>query len=226
MRILKPVAAVLAAGLLYGCASSGDAMDSTANEESRTMSETQTMAGNDEAVETEETTETEVTTDVEADTMAATDMDANADPSSMAILDVARSRSDISTFMSLIDAANIAKALQGQGEFTMFAPTNEAFEQLPAGQLEFLKKPENRSELIKVLQAHIIANKVTTAQLQGNQRIQVSDTDFIEVGTGAGPNDFTIGGATIIEPNVETANGVIHIVDRVLVTADAVQDKE
>ena len=220
MKLLKPVAAVLAAGLLYGCASSGDAMDSTASDESSTMSETQTMAGNDEAVETEE-----VTTDIEADTTAA-DMNANADPSSMAILDVARSRSDLSTFMSLIDAANIAQALQAQGEYTMFAPTNEAFEQLPAGQLEFLQKPENRSELIKLLQAHIIANKVTTAQLQNNQRIQVSDTGFIEVGTGAGPNDFTIGGASIIEPNVETANGVIHVVDRVLATADDVKDKE
>jgi uncharacterized surface protein with fasciclin (FAS1) repeats len=211
MRMLKPVAAVLAAGFLYSCASSNDSMDSTAMDET-SISETQTMAGDDV------TTETDVTTD--------TDMDVEVETSSMTILDAANSRSDISTFMSLLKAANVTAALEREGEYTMFAPTNEAFEGLPAGQLEYLKKPENRNELIKVIQAHVIANKVTTAQFQSNQQIQISDTDFIEIGTTGAPNNFTIGGANIVEPDIETSNGVIHIVDRVLVTADQVKDKE
>ncbi|MBD1396813.1 fasciclin domain-containing protein [Pontibacter sp. JH31] len=212
--MLKPAAAVLAAGFLFSCASSNDSMDSTAMEETTTMSETQTMAGDDVTVETE------VSTDM--------DMEADMETSSMTILDAAGTRSDISTFMSLLQTANITAALEGEGEFTMFAPTNKAFEALPAGQLEYLKKPENRNELIKVLQAHVIANKVTTAQLQSNQRIQISDTDYIEVGAAAGanPNTFTIGGANIVEPNIEASNGVIHVVDRVLVTADQVMDKK
>jgi uncharacterized surface protein with fasciclin (FAS1) repeats len=216
MRMLKPVAAVLAAGFLYSCASSNDTMDATALDETTTISETQTMAGDDATLETQ----------VSTDATAATGMDANTETSSMTILDAAGTRSDISTFMGLLQAANVTAALEREGEYTIFAPTNEAFEALPAGQLEYLQKPENRHELIKVLQAHVIANKVTTAQLQSNQQIQISDTDFIEVGTAsAGTNAFTIGGANIVESDIEASNGVIHVVDKVLVTADQVKEK-
>ncbi|MHC2991281.1 hypothetical protein OB13_06595 [Pontibacter sp. HJ8] len=205
---------------MYGCASSGEATDATATEETSTMSETQTMAGN-EATETEVTTDTAATDPIATDTMAA-GMETNA----MTIIDVAKTKSDISTFLSLVEAAGISAALQGQGEFTMFAPTNKAFEQLPAGQLDYLKKPENKTELLKVLQPHFFGAKVTTAQLQNNQRIQVAENDYIDVKVGTGANDITIGGASIIEPNIEASNGVIHVVDRVLVTADRVTEKE
>lgn len=225
IKFFKPAALVLAAGLMYGCASSNDSMDTTAMDETTTMSQTETMAGDDATVETE--VSTDVTTDTDMRTN--TEMGANVETSSMSILDAANTRSDISTFMELVQAANISAAFNQDNEFTIFAPTNEAFEGLPAGQLEYLKKPENRNELIQVLQAHIIANRVTTAQMQANQRIQISDDDFIEigtVGTGATPNDFTIGGAGIVEANIEAANGVIHVVDRVLVTADRVQSDQ
>ena len=224
MRMLKPLAAVFAAGFLYSCASTNDSMDATAMDETTTMSETTTMAGDDA------TTETEVTTDTNASTTemeTSSTMDATAETSSMAILDAAGTKSEISTFMELVQAANISKAFEQEGEFTIFAPNNEAFEQLPAGQLDYLKKPENRNELIQVLQAHIISGKVTTAQLQSNQRIQVGQDDYIEVASaGSNPNAFTIGGANIVESNIEANNGVIHVVDRVLVTADSVTDKE
>lgn len=219
MRMLKPLAAVFAAGFLYSCASSNETMDTTAMDETTTMSETTTMAGDDA------TMDTEVTTD--ATNMEATaTMDANADTSSMAILDAAGTRSDISTFMELVQVANISRAFEQGGEFTIFAPNNEAFEQLPVGQLEYLKKPENKNELIQILQAHIIAGKVTTAQLETNQRIQVGQDDYIEIGTaGANPNAFTVGGANIVESNIEATNGVIHVVDRVLVTADRISEE-
>jgi uncharacterized surface protein with fasciclin (FAS1) repeats len=218
MRFLKPAALVFAAGFMYSCASTNDSMDTTAMDETTTISQTETMAGTDATMETDVTTETTTTT---------TDMTvgADADMSSMAILDAAGTRSDISTFMELVNTANIARAFEQDGEFTIFAPTNEAFEQLPAGQLEYLKKPENRNELIKVLQAHIISGKVTTAQLQSNQRIQVGEDDYIEIAAaGANPTAVTIGGANIVESNLEASNGVIHVVDRVLVTADRVAD--
>ena len=222
MRMLKPLAAVFAAGFLYSCASSNDAMDTTAMDETTTMSETTTMAGDDAT-----TTETEVTETTTTDMDTSSTMDVTAETSSMAILDAARTKSEISTFMELIQAANISKAFEQEGEFTIFAPSNEAFEKLPAGQLDFLKKPENRNELIKVLQAHIISGKVLTSQLQANQRIQVGQDDYIEVASaGAAPNSFTIGGANIVESDIEANNGVIHVVDRVLVTADAVTEKE
>lgn len=219
MRFLKPAALVFAAGFMYSCASTNDSMDTTAMDETTTISQTETMAGTDATMDTEVTTTTETST---------TDMtvDADADISSMAILDAAGTRSDISTFMELINSANIARAFEQQGEFTMFAPTNEAFEQLPAGQLDYLKKPENRNELIQVLQAHIISGKVTTGQMQSNQRIQIGEDDYIEIGTAAAnPNAFTIGGANIVESNIEASNGVIHVVDRVLVTADRVAEE-
>lgn len=227
MRMLKPLVAVFAAGFLYSCASSNDAMDTTAMDETTTMSETTTMAG-DDATTTETTTETEVSTETTTTTEdTSSTMDATAETSSMAILDAARTKSEISTFMELVQAANISKAFEQGGEFTIFAPSNEAFEQLPAGQLEYLKKPENRNELIQILQAHIISGKVMTSQLQANQRIQVGQDDYIEVASaGTAPNAFTIGGANIVDSDIEANNGVIHVVDRVLVTADAVTDKE
>ncbi|MBX0332810.1 fasciclin domain-containing protein [Pontibacter sp. HSC-14F20] len=221
--MLKPLAAVFAAGFLYSCASSNDTMDTTAMDETTTMSETTTMAGDDVTTETE--VSTDVTTNTDMDTAAT--MDATAETSSMAILDAARTKSEISTFMELIQAANISAAFDQEGEFTIFAPNNEAFKQLPAGQLEYLKKPENRNELIQVLQAHIISGKVTTAQLQTNQRIQVGEDDYIEVASaGANPTAFTIGGASIVDSDIEANNGVIHVVDRVLVTADRVTDEK
>ncbi|WP_116542212.1 fasciclin domain-containing protein [Pontibacter virosus] len=224
--MLKPLAVVFAAGFLYSCASSNDAMDNTAMDETTTMSETTTMAGDDVTTETEVSTDVTTTT-TDTDVNASATVGATAETSSMAILDAARTKSEISTFMELIQAANISKAFEQEGEFTIFAPTNEAFQQLPAGQLDYLKKPENRNELIQVLQAHIISGKVTTAQLETNQRIQVGQDDYIEVGTaGSNPNAFTIGGANIVESNIEANNGVIHVVDRVLVTADRVSDEQ
>ncbi len=220
MRFLKPAALVFAAGFMYSCASTNDSMDTTAMDETTTISQTETMAGTDATMETDATTTTTTTT---------TDatMSADADMSSMAILDAAGTRSNISTFMELINTANISRAFEQDGEFTIFAPTNEAFEQLPAGQLEYLKKPENRNELIKVLQAHIISGKVTTAQMQTNQRIQVGEDDFIEITANTtSPNTVTIGGANILESDMEASNGVIHVVDRVLVTADRVADEQ
>lgn len=220
MRFLKPAAFIFAAGFMVSCASTNDSMDATAMDETTTYSQTETMAGTDASMDTEVST---TTTTTESDmTMAA-----DADLSTMSILDAAGTKSDISTFMELVNSANIAPAFEQGGEFTIFAPTNEAFEQLPAGQLEYLKKPENRNELIKVLQAHIVSGKVTSTQLQPNQRIQISDTDFIEVTSGSAgmaPNNMMIGGASIIEPNIETSNGVIHVVDSVLVTADRVAE--
>jgi uncharacterized surface protein with fasciclin (FAS1) repeats len=224
IRFFKPAALVLAAGFMYSCASSNEAMETTAMDETTTMSQTETMAGDDATMETDVTTTTTGT-----DMRTSTEMGADMETSSMPILDAANTRSDISTFMELVQAANISAAFQQDSEFTIFAPNNEAFEELPAGQLEYLKKPENRNELIQVLQAHIIANRVTTSQMQANQRIQISENDFIEIGSaggGAAAADFTIGGAGIVEANIEAANGVIHVVDRVLVTADRVRDDQ
>ncbi|WP_245539664.1 fasciclin domain-containing protein [Pontibacter roseus] len=221
LRMLKPFVAVLAAGFMYGCASTGETTDTTAADDTSTMSETQTMAGDDMATDTASTTD--VTTNTDA---MSTEVTSDMETSSMSILDAAATRSEISTFLELIETAKVAKALQGQGEFTIFAPTNEAFENLPAGQLDYLKKPENRNELLKVLQAHMIATKVTTAQLQNNQRIQVGENDYIDVSVGDSMNNVTIGGASVVEADIEAANGVIHIVDKVLVTADRVQDQK
>lgn len=221
MRLLKPLAAVFAAGFMYSCASSNDSINTTAMDETTTMSETTTMAGNDATMETEVSTNaTTGTTNMEAD------MDADVETGTMAILDAAGSRSEISTFMELVQAANISRAFEQGGEFTIFAPNNEAFEQLPAGQLEYLKKPENRNELIQLLQSHIISGKVTTAQMETNQRIQVGQDDYIEIGpVGANPTAFTIGGANIVESNIEASNGVIHVVDRVLVSVDNMSEE-
>lgn len=220
--ILNPLAVAAIFSLsLFSCASSDKMSDSTAMEESTTMSETETMAGDVEE-------DADVDVDAEMDTEMDMDADMNydemfndiANTKQYNIVALAQTNPNLSTFVSLVQAAGLADVLQGEGPYTVFAPTNAAFSKLPKEKLDMLMKPENKAELIKVLQLHVLPSKVSTMQFQDNQRIQAADNKYINIAVDNTANNISIGGAHIVKPDVEASNGLLHVVDGVITTED------
>lgn len=138
------------------------------------------------------------------------------------IVALANSNQNLTTFVNLIEKAEITDVLKSKGPFTVFIPTNEAFNHLSKAELDQLLQPENKVRLIKVLQAHILPNKVYASAFKDAQRIKTADNKRINVQVSA-DQIVTIGGARIVKPNVEVSNGVVHIVDDVIEATDIEQ---
>jgi uncharacterized surface protein with fasciclin (FAS1) repeats len=130
------------------------------------------------------------------------------------IVDIASSNEDFSTLVAAVSAAGLVDTLKGDGPFTVFAPTNAAFAALPAGTVENLLKPENKDQLIKVLTYHVVPGAVTSDQLAG-KRTDVAtvqgQTVHIDGRMGVKVNKSRVTTADVI-----ASNGVIHIIDKVL----------
>ena len=136
---------------------------------------------------------------------------ANAQPD---IVDTAVSAGSFNTLVAAVQAAGLVETLKGPGPFTVFAPTDEAFAALPAGTVESLLRPENIDQLRAVLTYHVVPGKVTSDQLAG-QRLSATT-----VQGSALPIDATAGvrvqNATVVQADVMAGNGVIHVIDGVL----------
>ncbi len=130
------------------------------------------------------------------------------------IVDIASANSDFSTLVAAVKAAGLVDTLKGPGPFTVFAPTNEAFAALPAGTVETLLKPENKAKLVAVLTYHVVPGAVTSDQLAG-KRLSVKTVEgqnvHIDGRKGVKVNDARVTGA-----DIAASNGVIHVIDRVL----------
>jgi len=130
------------------------------------------------------------------------------------IVDIAASNDDFSTLVAAVTAADLAGTLKGDGPFTVFAPTNAAFEKLPAGTVQTLLMPENKDQLVKVLTYHVVPGAVTSDQLAG-QRLNVAtvqgQTVHVDGRSGVQVND-----ANVITADIIASNGVIHVIDTVL----------
>ena len=128
--------------------------------------------------------------------------------------------------MAAVKAAGLVETLQGAGPFTVFAPTNEAFAKLPAGTVDTLLKPENKATLTKVLTYHVVAGKWSAADLKkqikaGNGTAELTTVEggklwATEEGNQIMLKDEKGGVASVTIPNVFQSNGVIHVVDTVL----------
>ena len=120
---------------------------------------------------------------------------------------------DFSTLVAAIKAADLVEALQGQGPYTVFAPTNEAFAKLPAGTVETLLKPENKEKLQQILLYHVVPAKVMAKDVKTMEveTLQGGDLDIEVTGSTVTVND-----AIVIKTDVEASNGVIHAIDSVL----------
>ncbi|MGB8621894.1 MAG: fasciclin domain-containing protein [Paracoccaceae bacterium] len=130
------------------------------------------------------------------------------------IVDVASSNADFSTLVTAVKAAGLVDTLKGPGPFTVFAPTNAAFAKLPAGTVEDLLKPENKGQLVKVLTYHVVPGAVTADQLAG-KKMNVATVEGQSVRVDA-TNGVKVNNANVIKADIMASNGVIHVIDTVL----------
>mgnify|MGYP005858478191 CR=1 FL=1 len=131
------------------------------------------------------------------------------------IVDIAASNDQFSTLVAAVQAADLVETLKGDGPFTVFAPTNAAFEKLPDGTVESLLKPGNKDQLVKILTYHVVPGAVTSDQLIG-QRASVATVQGQEVHVDGTSGGVTVGNATVTQPDIMASNGVIHVIDTVL----------
>jgi uncharacterized surface protein with fasciclin (FAS1) repeats len=129
------------------------------------------------------------------------------------IVDIAASNSSFSTLVEAVKAAGLVETLSGQTQFTVFAPTNEAFAALPKETLENLLKPENREALRKVLTYHVVAGKLESKTLRSGR---VNSVEGSPVNIRVTNNQIKINDAKVISADVKASNGVIHVIDRVI----------
>lgn len=122
--------------------------------------------------------------------------------------------SDLSMLLGALRQADLVKVLNGTGPYTIFAPTNEAFEALPNGTLDDLMQPENRQRLINLLNNHVVAGKITAADLTDGATLKTASGKQLMV-TKKG-NDVMVSGAKVEQPDMESSNGVIHIIEKVI----------
>lgn len=131
------------------------------------------------------------------------------------IVDTAVSAGQFNTLVAAVQAAGLVDTLKGDGPFTVFAPVDAAFAGLPEGEVERLLQPENRHELVDILTFHVVPGAVTSDQLAG-QILSVETVEGSNVLIDA-TNGVRVGNATVIQADIETANGIIHVVDRVII---------
>jgi len=129
------------------------------------------------------------------------------------IVEIASGNENFSTLVSAVVAAGLAETLSGTGPFTVFAPTNAAFAKLPAGTLEELVKPENKAKLAAILTYHVVAGKVMSKDLSDGQKAATVNGQEITVTIGEG---VKIDNATVETADLEASNGVIHVIDSVI----------
>jgi len=130
------------------------------------------------------------------------------------IVDTAVQAGTFNTLVAAVRAADLVDVLKGEGPFTVFAPTDEAFAKLPAGTLEDLLKPENKEKLAAILKYHVVAGQVLAADVVKLTSADSVQGDSIEVKvTDAG---VMVDGANVVKTDIKTSNGVIHVIDSVI----------
>ena len=134
------------------------------------------------------------------------------------IVDIAAGNPDFSTLVTAVKAAGLAGTLSGSGPFTVFAPTNEAFAKLPPGTVDTLLKPENKQQLTDVLTYHVLPAEVLAADVKPGT-VKTVNGGELTISTDGGKvvlTDATGNKATVVKTDVVGSNGVIHVIDGVL----------
>ncbi|WP_234988657.1 fasciclin domain-containing protein [Hymenobacter daecheongensis] len=135
------------------------------------------------------------------------------------IVDNAVNSTDHTTLVSAVKAAGLVETLKGAGPFTVFAPTNAAFDKLPAGTVNTLVMPENKAKLTTILTYHVVPGRYTAADLKDGQMLTTVQGEMLTVVAKGGTvmlRDAKGGMATVTIPNIIDSNGVTHVVDTVL----------
>jgi uncharacterized surface protein with fasciclin (FAS1) repeats len=158
-----------------------------------------------------ETAETEVETAPEDSEMT--------DEGSETVVDVAMGNESFSTLTQAIEAAGLTDTLATAGPYTVFAPTNEAFEALPEGTLESLLQPENQETLRQILTYHVIPAEVMADEVTAGA-VETVAGPTLEVMVDDATGDVMVNGANVVETDISASNGVIHAIDAVILPPD------
>lgn len=130
------------------------------------------------------------------------------------IVETAAAAGQFGTLIAAAKAAGLAGALTGDGPLTVFAPTDDAFNALPAGTIESLLKPENKDALARILKFHVLAGRVGSDALADGVRVETLAGPAATI--SAAEKGFTINGARIVATDIGASNGVVHVIDRVI----------
>lgn len=134
------------------------------------------------------------------------------------IVDTAVAAGSFKTLAAALAAADLVQTLKGEGPFTVFAPTDEAFAKLPAGTVESLLKPENKDKLRRILTYHVVSGKVTAAQVMKMSSAKAVSGDTLTIKAGKG--GVMADNARVVKTDIAASNGVIHVIDTVLMPKD------
>lgn len=130
------------------------------------------------------------------------------------IVDTAVAAGTFKTLVAAVTAADLGETLKGEGPFTVFAPNDDAFAKLPAGMVDDLVKPENKAKLTAILTYHVMAGKVMAADIAGKKLEPATvNGQALDVDATSG---VTVNGATVVAADIDCVNGVIHVIDAVL----------
>lgn len=156
---------------------------------------------------------TKTTDATETDTVAAV-VEEPVEEVSNDVVDIAISSPDHTTLVAAVQAAGLVETLKGEGPFTVFAPTNAAFEALPAGTVESLLTPEKKADLSAILTYHVVAGSVMAADLTDGQKVTTVQGEELTVSIKDGK--VMINGANVTTADLSGSNGVVHVIDAVL----------
>jgi uncharacterized surface protein with fasciclin (FAS1) repeats len=130
------------------------------------------------------------------------------------IVETAKEAGDFTTLVKALDAAGLVETLKGEGPFTVFAPSDAAFDKLPDGTVQNLLKPENKDKLTSILTYHVVPGKVMASDVKGKE-MQADTVEGTQLSIDA-TDGVMIGEAKVTKADIEASNGVIHVIDTVL----------
>jgi uncharacterized surface protein with fasciclin (FAS1) repeats len=131
------------------------------------------------------------------------------------IVDTAAGAGSFDTLVTAVQAADLVEVLKGEGPFTVFAPTDAAFAKLPQGTVENLLKPENKEQLVAILTYHVVPGKTMSSDLAGKD-VQATTVEGSPVEIDATGDAVMVGEAMVVQADIEADNGVIHVIDSVI----------
>ncbi|MDA7964877.1 fasciclin domain-containing protein [Ruegeria sp.] len=131
------------------------------------------------------------------------------------IVDTAVSAGSFNTLVAAVQAAGLVDTLKGDGPYTVFAPTDEAFAALPEGTVESLLLPENKDQLVSILTYHVVPAKIMSGDIAGKRaKVLTVQGDRLSVNA---KNGVKVNGAEVVQADIEASNGVIHVIDAVII---------
>lgn len=208
MKKYKCISLLVLSGFMIGCVGADSNSAADVETDVGTQATTEQDAPSQQAAmdpDTDMKRDDTTDTNISADNPIGRDMN---------IVALVQQNPNLSTFLELIKAADLVVTLESPAPYTVFAPTNQAFNALPAGTVQALKQPGNKLELTRLLQSHMLPNKVTSAEMQHNMPLKSAQGEEIIVSKNG--QKLSVGGATIITADVSASNGVVHVIDKVL----------